>query len=54
MVERHGLRYQLRSELDGDEARRKEPVVVISTFGELFKLYGIGTVVFCGASLVPL
>ena len=49
-----GLRYQFWSELDGDEAKNEERVVVINAFGELFELYGIGTVVFCGASLVPL
>ena len=54
LVERRGFRYQLRSELDSDEAKRTEPVVIINTFGELFKIYSIGTVVFCGASLVPL
>ena len=54
LVERRGFRYQLRSELGGDKAKRTEPVVIINTFGELFKIYSIGTVVFCGASLVPL
>jgi 3-deoxy-D-manno-octulosonic-acid transferase len=54
LVEGRGFRYQLRSELDSDKAKRTEPVVIINTFGELFKLYSIGTVVFCGASLVPL
>ena len=29
-------------------------IVIINTFGELFKLYSVGTVVFCGASLVSL
>jgi 3-deoxy-D-manno-octulosonic-acid transferase len=28
-------------------------VVVWDTFGELFKIYSLGTFVFCGASLVP-
>jgi 3-deoxy-D-manno-octulosonic-acid transferase len=54
LLEKRGFRYQLRSELDDDAAMRTEPVVIINTFGELFKLYSIGTVVFCGASLVPL
>jgi len=54
LLEKRGFRYQLRSELDIDEAKRTEPVVIINTFGELFKLYSAGTVVFCGASLVPL
>jgi len=54
LLEKRGFRYQLRSELDDDAAKRTEPVIIINTFGELFKLYSIGTVVFCGASLVPL
>jgi len=54
LLERRGFRYKLRSELDSGAAKRTEPVVIINTFGELFKLYSIGTVVFCGASLVPL
>jgi len=33
--------------------RRKKRVVLWDTFGELFKVYSVGTVVFCGASLVP-
>jgi 3-deoxy-D-manno-octulosonic-acid transferase len=54
LLERRGFRYQLRSELGSGAAMRTDPVVIINTFGELFKLYSIGTVVFCGASLVPL
>jgi len=54
LLKRRGFRYQLRSEIDGGVAKRTEPVIIINTFGELFKLYSIGTVVFCGASLVPL
>jgi len=54
LLERRGFRYQLWSEIDGNAVKRLEPVVIINTFGELFKLYSIGTVVFCGASLVPL
>ena len=54
LLERRGFRYQLRTELHDDGAKRTEQVVIINTFGELFKLYSIGTVVFCGASLVPL
>ena len=54
LLEKRGFRYQHRSELDIDGAKRTEPVVIINTFGELFRLYSVGTVVFCGASLVPL
>jgi 3-deoxy-D-manno-octulosonic-acid transferase len=54
LFERRGFRYQLRSEIDGTASKRTEQVVIINTFGELFKFYSISTVVFCGASLVPL
>jgi len=47
------VRYQLWTDLCAG-ARRVEPVVVVNTFGELLKLYSVGTLVFCGASLVPL
>ena len=30
------------------------PVVVLDTFGELFNVYSVGTINFCGGSLVPL
>lgn len=54
LVEKRGFRYQLRSELHTGNTKRTEPVVIINTFGELFKVYSVGTIVFCGASLVPL
>ena len=49
-----GLNYQRRSELGENGTKRKAPVVVMNSFGELFALYGVGTINFCGASLVPL
>ncbi len=54
LLQRRGIEYQLRSELDGHATQRTKPVVIMNTFGELFKLYSVGTIVFCGASLVPL
>jgi 3-deoxy-D-manno-octulosonic-acid transferase len=54
LLERRGFRYRLLSELGSGKAKRREPVVIMNTFGELFKLYSIATIVFCGASLVPL
>lgn len=41
-----------RSQIEAG-GRRGKCVVVWDTFGELFKVYSVGTVVFCGASLVP-
>ena len=54
ILERRGHKYQRRSQLAKNGIKRTESIVIINTFGELFKLYGIGTIVFCGASLVPL
>jgi 3-deoxy-D-manno-octulosonic-acid transferase len=50
----HGFRYQLRTDLGSGGTRRTEPVVILNTFGELFKFYSVGTIIFCGASLLPL
>ncbi len=54
MIDRRGLNCQLRTDIGQDKAERTEKVIIINTFGELFKVYSIGTIVFCGASLVPL
>lgn len=54
LLRRRGFRYQLRSHLGGDKARRMEQVVLLNSFGELSNLYSVGSIVFCGASLVPL
>ena len=54
LIKRHGFSYQLRTEIQNGMTTRTEPVVIINIFGELFELYSVGTVVFCGASLVPL
>ena len=44
--------YILRSRLDAG-GRLGRRVVLWDTFGELFKVYSLATLVFCGASLVP-
>jgi 3-deoxy-D-manno-octulosonic-acid transferase len=54
LVKKHGLDYQFRTQLDNGKTRRTSKVVIIDTFGELFKVYSAATIVFCGASLVPL
>lgn len=54
LVERRGFRCHLRSELHGNGKERTAPVILVDTFGELFHIYSIATIVFCGASLVPL
>jgi 3-deoxy-D-manno-octulosonic-acid transferase len=44
--------YILRSRLN-PYGRMGKAVVLWDTFGELFKVYAVATLVFCGASLVP-
>lgn len=54
LIERNNLKYHLRSELKGPSPKRDKKVIIVDSFGELFSLYSIGTIVFCGGSLVPL
>ena len=41
------------SEIRAGRSRRGERVVLVDVIGELFKIYSLATVVFCGGSLVP-
>ena len=41
------------TEITGGRERRAERVVIVDVIGELFKIYGLAAVVFCGGSLVP-
>jgi 3-deoxy-D-manno-octulosonic-acid transferase len=54
LLKERDLGYQLWTDLDKDNAKRTKQVVIINAFGELFKIYSVGTIVFCGGSLVPL
>lgn len=51
----YNLGYCLRSSLEeGAGGDLPADIILVDTFGELFGIYSIGTVIFCGASLVPL
>ena len=54
MIESQGFEYQLRTDFTDIGKRREKQVVILNTFGELFYVYSIGTIVFSGGSLVPL
>jgi 3-deoxy-D-manno-octulosonic-acid transferase len=54
LVRQQGLAVQLWSDLMQPGVERSAPVVIVNTFGDLFKIYSVGTIIFCGASLVPL
>ncbi len=49
----YGLECCMRSGMSAGTERRGEPVILVDVIGELFKLYSMGSVVFCGGSLVP-
>ncbi len=54
MIERRGLQCQLRTDFNNGKEKRTKQIVIVNTFGELFNIYSIGTIVFSGGSLVPL
>ena len=54
LIRNRGLKCQLRTEIGRGKTERTAQVLVTDTFGELFNIYSVATVVFCGASLVPL
>ncbi len=41
------------SEIQKGRSRQTERIVLVDVIGELFKLYSVATVVYCGGSLVP-
>ena len=54
IIKKLGFAYQLRSDLDKQNCLRTAPIVIVDTIGELLNTYSIASIVFCGASLVPL
>jgi len=52
-VRARGLACQRRTQIDGRDRKRRAPVVVLDTIGELFAIYSVACFVFCGGSLVP-
>ena len=45
--------YITMSDIIEGRVRRDERIILVDVIGELFKLYSLATVVFCGGSLVP-
>lgn len=54
LLERRGHAFRFRTEIAGGKSGRNAKILVMDTFGELFNTYSVASVVFCGASLVPL
>jgi 3-deoxy-D-manno-octulosonic-acid transferase len=53
LLARYGVHDFIRRSRMESQGRGRNHVVLWDTFGELFKVYSVGTIVFCGASLVP-
>ncbi len=54
LVQRAGFSDSVKmSEINKGRQRLDERVIVVDVIGELFKLYSLASVVFCGGSLVP-
>lgn len=45
--------YIRRSQLKEGKQRTTEPVIILDSIGELFKVYSLGTIIFSGGSFVP-
>jgi 3-deoxy-D-manno-octulosonic-acid transferase len=54
LADQNGVVWQYRTRLGKDPGGRHAPLVILDTIGELRHVYGMASVVFCGASLVPL
>lgn len=50
---RLGLADFIRRSQIAASGRQEKRIVLWDTFGELFKVYSLGTIIFCGGSLVP-
>jgi 3-deoxy-D-manno-octulosonic-acid transferase len=53
LLKKKGIDYQLFTRIVSKSESRKEAVILVDRIGDLFALYSIATLVFCGASLVP-
>ena len=41
------------TEMNNGKIRKSERIIVVDVIGELFKIYSLATIVYCGGSLVP-
>ena len=41
------------TDMNNGKIREKERIIIIDVIGELFKIYSLATIVYCGGSLVP-
>jgi 3-deoxy-D-manno-octulosonic-acid transferase len=53
LLQKQGISYQLYSRIISTKGPQKEAVILVDRIGDLFALYSLATLVFCGASMVP-
>lgn len=53
-ITEYGFNPVMRTEITETTRITSDHVIVLNTIGELFKVYSLATIAFCGASLVPL
>jgi 3-deoxy-D-manno-octulosonic-acid transferase len=53
MLRRRGLAYALYSRMLAGRDGNRAPVILVDRMGDLFALYSVASLAFCGASLVP-
>jgi 3-deoxy-D-manno-octulosonic-acid transferase len=53
LLQKQGISYQLYSRIISPEGQRREAIILVDLIGDLFALYSLATLAFCGASLVP-
>jgi len=41
------------TDMNNGKIREKERIIIVNVIGELFKIYSLATIVYCGGSLVP-
>jgi 3-deoxy-D-manno-octulosonic-acid transferase len=53
MLRRKGLNYALYSRVLASPGTARAPIILVDRMGDLFALYSVASLAFCGASLVP-
>ena len=54
LLQQSNLEFILKTDLDKGIKREHKRVIVVNTIGDLSRVYSVGTIIFCGGSLVPL
>jgi len=53
LLQRLGISFRLYSRILSSEEQREDDVILVDRVGDLFGLYSLATIAFCGASLIP-